>query len=518
MAAKKRAYDVIVVGSGATGGWASKVLTEHGLEVLLLDAGSRADRPDRSGNLTQVRDELHGTSVDRQPIQSRCYAFGPHTQRAFVDDCDNPYETPAGEPFTWIRMRAIGGRLLSWGGVALRMSDRQFKAATLDGSGVDWPISYADLRPYYDEVERFIGVCGIEDQLPDIPNGCFIPLQLSKTELRFKHAVESAWPERRVTGLRRVLRIQPAAADSTRQHLAVLQQEALRTITAAERTGKLTLRGSSIVSRIVTNRDGTRAEGVEYLDGQSGSPFIATARVVVLCASTIETTRILLNSKSKPHPDGIGNSHGVLGKYLADHTVLSVMGVRGGTCARQGNIYIPSCRSVDSRNRPFVRAYGIQGTIGSSGARATACQLVSFGEVLPRASNTVTLSEAVKDRWGIPVPRITCRYSESELAMAAEQLQEASKILVAAGYDVLSNPPALEPGSSIHEVGTARMGADRRSSVLNEYNQCWDVPNLFVTDGAAFPSTGFQNPTLTMMALTVRACHYLVKEYGRGAW
>jgi choline dehydrogenase-like flavoprotein len=492
-------FDAIIVGSGATGSWAAKLLTESGLTVLLLEAGAP---------LAEVASDY----AARQSVQSRCYAFNCNTRHLFVDDVDNPYETPPESPFVWIRTRLVGGRTLLWHRVALRMSDRQFKAASLDGFGADWPIGYADLQSYYAAAERFLGVCGIEANIDEIPDGCFQPASLSAPVQLFQQAVQREWPDRYVTALRRAREDYP---DCLGGYPACSAGAAL---SAADSTSRLTLRAGSVVSRIICAGGGQWAEGVEYVDRLSGATRAVHGKVVILCASTIETTRIMLNSTSQWHPDGIGNSNGLLGRYLTEHiSGVGAIGLRRGECDGTSELYIPNFRNRNGKSETFLRGYGIQGYINPYPDRTVQCTLVSFGEMLSRAENTVSLGNT-RDRWGIPVPRVTLRNSDNEIEMARDQAEQSARILRCAGFDVTGVNGLNPTGGSLHEVGTARMGSDPQTSILNSYNQCWGVPNLFVTDGAAFPSLGPQNPTLTMMALTGRACAYISTEFRRGAW
>ncbi len=501
-----RSYDAIVVGSGATGGWAAKQLTESGLRVALLEAG-QSPSPDQD-----TTDARAGAS-ERQPIQSQCYAYTPETSHLFVDDLDNPYSCPEDAPFNWIRGRQIGGRLHTWAGMSVRMSDYQFKAASNDGIGEDWPISHADLAPYYGLVERYLKVSGTRARLPQLPDGLFLePQPPSAAEQGFKSAVERRWPTRAVT----TGRLAQIPADAT--------------LAAAQRTGRLTLFPNSVASRVLTDTGGYRARAVAFVDRPTGHEREVDAGVIFLCASTIESTRLLLNSASSDHPTGLGNSCGVLGHFLMDHTFgVGVGGVvpraSGGGPRLFGDCITPAFRNITEPEVEFIRGYGIQTHLRPAERRRLhrlrrrvrpgggRFWMQSFGEVLPRFENHISVDPDAVDAWGIPAARIECRYGENELQMAADQLHCSTEMAEAAGFHVDESHQALAPpGSSVHELGTARMGSDRSSSVLNRHNQSWDVPNLFVTDGSCFTSSGFQNPTLTMMAITARACDFAIEQ------
>ena len=505
-----RSFDAIVVGSGATGGLAAKQLTAGGLRVALLEAGGPASESDARLDPDEA--------AERQRIQSRCFAYEPEASHLFVDDVDNPYSCPDDVPFNWIRGRQLCGRLHTWARASVRMSDYQLKAASRDGRGEDWPISYADLAPHYDLVERHLEVTGRRAGLPQLPDGQFLaPPPRSTAEQRLTAAVEAAWPTRAVTTAR--LAGAPVSA----------------ALEAAAGSGRLTLLSNSIVRRVLTGNDGSEARGVAYVDRHSGSEHEVEARLVLLCASTIESTRILLNSASSEHPAGLGNSSGVLGRFLMDHTFgISVEGVVpravGGEEGLQGDCVTPAFRNITEPDVEFLRGYSVQTHFRPAERRRfhrlrrlvrlgqTRFFMQSFGEVLPRFENRVTLEPGAVDAWGIPTVRIECRYGENERQMAADQLRCSLAIAAAAGFEVDgTSADLLPPGSSVHELGTARMGADPASSVLNRHNQCWDVPNLFVTDGAAFTSSGFQNPTLTMMALTSRACDFALARLRDGS-
>lgn len=527
-------WDVVVVGAGATGGWAAKKLTEAGLRVLLLEAGPELDaqkefRRIALGALPRAADggvalsnleavKAAGESPlpnDRQWIQQECCAFEPATRHLFVDDIDNPYATAEGKPFTWIRMRLVGGRTALWNRVALRLSDRELNAAALDGWGECWPISYDDLRPSYDEVERFIGVYGNADGLPGLPDGCFLePPALSRTEQGFKREVEELRPPRRVVRLRQVGLTQPGV-DLTDPRAVPYFCSAASTIAAAKQTGRTTLRSNAVVSHIV--RNGRRAAGVAFVDSQTGERHEACARVVLLCASALESTRILLNS-------GLTGSSGALGHYLTDHVAgLAVVARRKRKAderpdapGERRGLYVPNFSNLPGHRAKFVRGFGVQVEL-----RVVADEVhyrsVAFGEMLPRRENHVRIEQSLEDRWGIPALRIDATHSENEASMSREMVAEMIRMAECGGFEItFVNSDPAPPGRSVHECGTARMGREPGQSVLNPFNACWEMPNLFVTDGAAFPSVGYQNPTLTMMALTVRTCGHVLAEMNAG--
>lgn len=506
-------FDAVVVGAGACGTYAARELTERGLSVALLEAGPNLPFP-------EIVPPPPGEPLasERQPVQARCYAFGGQTAHLFVDDVDNPYTYPPEKPFDWIRGRQVGGRLHTWGRMCLRMSDLELKAASRDGIGVDWPIGYADLAPYYDRVETRLRVCGAPEGLPQVPDGSFFtPPHLSSGERRFKAAVEARWPTRRVIGAR--IALAPPG-------------EMLAT---AQASGRLTLLPDAVASEVSSGAGG-RAEGVIYVERESGVRREVRGRLVFLCASAIESTRLLLHSESRLHPNGLGNSSGLVGRYLMDHTYgIGLRGIAPQRVEAPGSstLYgcaIPGFRNVTEPASGFARSYGVElqvhtpeaGWLGRLRARRDrlpgAFWMSSFGEVLPRYENRVTLNRDRTDAWGVPVAHVECAYGENERAMAADQVACLTEMATAAGFDIEETFTELgNPGLSVHEMGTARMGADPTESVLNGYAQSWDVPNLFVTDGACFVSGGFQNPTLTMLAITARACERAVDQLRNGA-
>ncbi|WP_437926538.1 GMC family oxidoreductase [Sorangium sp. So ce291] len=517
-----------MVGSGATGGWAAKELGESGLDVLVLDAGRKPHLStyikDRRAYQATLKRKL-----ERQPVQSKHggYRTAPSF---FVDDRENPYTTPNDKPFYWIRGRQVGGRSLTWGGVALRLSDYEFKAASRDGFGIDWPISHADLDAYYGKVERFHGVRGRRDRLPQLPDGCFNPPpRLSEGELLFKDAVTRRWRDRAVINSR-------AIPGAPLPHDGVLTKwpafsSVGSTLAAALRTGRTTVRPDAIACHILVDGDTGKAKGVRFIDRKTHRVHEAFGRVIVLCASTIETTRLMLNSADRLHPNGLGNSSGLLGKCLMDHPTVRLFGTvphrrRGKRQSKFGGpnaIYIPRFRNINQRENDFIRGYGIWGAVDRDldflrlGADVVPFAFWASLEMLANSKNQVTLDKGVNDAWGIPVARIECSYSDNELKMIQDAQDSLREMAEQAGFEpALDRTGSTPPGLWVHEVGTAPMGTDPRTSVLNPFNQCWDVRNLFVTDGACWVSGGCQNPTLTMMAITARACDVIVRQLKRG--
>jgi choline dehydrogenase-like flavoprotein len=515
MSGSESTYDAIVVGSGASGSWAVKELTEGGLKVVLLEAGRNLDiahdfpadaEVGGMGIVGRVKSAIQG-----QHVQARCGLFSETTKRFYVSDKENPYTTTRGKKFLWFRGRQLGGRLHTWCRHVPRMSNYELKAASVRGDGVDWPLSYEDLAPYYDIVERTLGVYGKPAGIPNCPDGQFIgPAKTTKIEEAFLTNLETRLPNVRVTYGRIV------KYDNERVPLP---------IRLALATGRLDMRTDAIVSRLLIDAQSGKATGVEYIERLTKNTQAVHGKVVVLCASAIESVRILLNSQCANHPSGVGGSSGLLGRYLCDHVMFAQAGrvAKGdvepapnedGVDSRSPGLYIPSFCEKESKN--FPGGYGIQVSIGRGTPWWSMC---AFGEMQPRYENHVSLDPTVKDAWGIPVPRIECGHSQDEVNMVAHMKRRLPEIAAAGGLQVdtifklVRSSNLFKPGKAIHETGGARMGDKPDNSVLNSYCQCWDADNVFVTDGACFVSPGFQNPTLTMMALTVRACQFIVRQH-----
>ena len=556
----QEAFDAVVVGSGATGGWVAKQLTEAGLRVAVLEAGRKLDpSQDYTEHKRPYDMPLRGRRLGtqerqtRQPVQSRCYQCDEYTNHLFVDDTEHPYTTPVDRPFDWIRGRHVGGKSILWARQSYRLSDYDFKAASRDGFGVDWPIDYEEIAPYYDRVDRFVGVSGQAEGLPQLPDGQFLPpMALTCGEEILKKAIAERFGRTltigRVAILTRALNGRPAChycgPCSRGCVTGSYYSSPHSTLPAADATGQLTLISNAVVSHVVTGDDG-KCRGVYYVDRLTRNHREVQGKMVVLCASTLESTRIMLNSRTSSQPEGIANSSGALGHYLMDHVMgggaAGVLPVLKGVPDTRGNrpngIYIPRFRNIDTRRDAFLRGYGFQGrALLSKWGHATdlpgfgadfkrrvkeqrpwQVSLGGFGECLPRFENYCELDADRVDAWGIPVLHISAAFGDNERTMVTDMADTAAEMLEAAGAeDITRNEDISPPGLAIHEVGTARMGTDPATSVLNRWQQAHDVSNLFVMDGSVYPSSACQNPTITLMALAARACDYLVDEYRAG--
>jgi choline dehydrogenase-like flavoprotein len=521
---KAAPWDVLIIGSGATGGWAAYELGRHGLKVLVLEAGpDEMDAPRHLPELTLRLKRNIDRVLRRRRTQSRHQAYWELDPSLFVIDTHHPYETAPGKDFQWVRTRSVNGRLLTWGGVGVRTSDYEFLAPSQDGFGEPWPFGYAELAPHFERIDEFFPVYGERDGLPQLPDGKYVGApKLTDAERAFQRMACTNLGRSVIAG--RGVLVRPHARLRGEPPPPSPVREAIR------RFG-VSLRADSVVSHVVVGQHG-RATGVAFFDRTTRQAEEVSARAVVVCASTLESARILLNSRSPQHPDGLGNSSGTLGHYLMDHPAVHVGGYAPGK--RDGrwddgyggpkNIMVPRFHNLE--NRPggaFLRGYGTFGIIGRTNATADDCDadevpfsLVSHGEMLPRFENHVSLHPERRDRWGIPILRIDCSFSDNEIALQKQMIESLKEIVHAAGGRPSGAAHYIAPGGFVHEMGTARMGNDSRTAVLNGYAQCWDAANVFVMDGAAWPSGAWQNPTFTMMAIAGRGSEHLVNELKAG--
>jgi len=550
-------YDALIVGSGITGGWAAKELTEKGLNVLILEAG-RTILPEQDYvehvPIWELKYRYWDNRAERQltqPVQRECYyACDEYSHSFFVNDLDNPYSTESGKPFSWIRGRQVGGKSITWGRQSYRWSDLDFEANLREGIAVDWPIRYQDLAPWYDYVEEFAGISGQPEGLPQLPDGKFLPpMQMTCVEQDLRNAIAKHYDDRIVTMgrsavLTRVHKGRAACHYCGICHRGCITQSYFSslnsTLPAAQKTGRLTIRPYSVVHSLAFDSKSRRISGIRVIDAQTKSTIEFKGHIVFLCASTLESTRILLNSATPEFPNGLANSSGELGHNLMDHHMGSGAGgfmpghedkMPFGN--RPNGIYIPRFRNVSSKEKDFLRGYGFQGGgsregwnrgLRMPGFGADFKKMLSapgpwyvnvggFGECLPNRSNYVEVDAEKLDAWGIPTLKIHCEWSENERAMSSDIAEQGAEMLAAAGAREISSWQNMTPpGLAIHEMGTARMGRDPKTSVLNAHNQAHDVKNLFLPDGSCMVSSSCVNPSLTYMALTARACDYAVSQ------
>jgi choline dehydrogenase-like flavoprotein len=554
-------YDAIVVGSGMTGGWAAKELTEKGLKTLVLEAG-RPTIPEKDyvEHVPPWDVKFRGMRDRRkleedQPIQSLCYACDEWSSKFFVSDKENPYTTESGKPFRWIRGRQVGGRSIMWGRQTYRWSDLDFEANLRDGIAIDWPIRYADIEPWYNYVEEFIGISGEALGLPHLPDSKFLPpMVLNPAEVVVKEAVAKNFgPERVLTIGRAAILTKPHNGRAACHYCGPCERGCITrsyfssvnaTLPAAQKTGKMTLRPYSIVHSVSFDARTRRVTGIRVIDANTRATVEFRAKLVFLCASTFESVRILFNSSTPEFSNGLANSSGELGHNIMDHVkgggaAATIPGIEDKVEAgkRPNGIYIPRFRNVKTKQNGFIRGYGLQGGGGRDGWQRGILQtgfgadfknsltqpgpwhfnFQGYGECLPNHKNYAEIDKDKVDAWGVPVLKIRCAFSENEFALRKDMSITAAEMLAAAGAkDIVPFTDDDPPGFSVHEMGTARMGRDAKTSVLNAHNQSHDIKNLFITDGGAMVSSSCVNPSLTYMALTARACDYAVQQMKKG--
>jgi choline dehydrogenase-like flavoprotein len=555
----EQTYDAIVVGSGISGGWAAKELTEKGLKVLLLERGR---------NIEHIKDYVaarkhpwevpHRGEVTQEmflshPVLRRDYVLNELNLDYWADEAESPYVEK--KPFDWYRGYHVGGRSLMWGRQSYRLSDDDFEANAKEGIAVDWPIRYKDLEPWYTYVEKFAGISGSNENIPHLPDGHFLPpMEMNCVEKDVSASIRKHYNGQRHMIIGRVANLTAPIQERYQCQyrskcwlgcpFGAYFSTQSSTLPAAMKTGNLTLRPWSIVTRVLYDKDTKKATGVEILDAVDNKTVEFKSKIVFLCASSFNSTWVLMNSATDVWPDGLGSSSGELGHNVMDHHFRT--GAEGDVDGyedkyyygrRPTGIYIPRFRNLQGEKRDYVRGFGYQGAASRSNWRREVAELGigadlkealtepgkwsmginAFGEILPYHDNRITLNKEVKDKWGLPVLAMDCKLGDNEMKMREDMRNDAAEMLTAAGLkNVRTYDNGYTMGQGIHEMGTARMGRDPKTSVLNQYNQVWDAKNVYVTDGASMTSAGNQNPSLTYMALTARAAEHAVQELKKG--
>ncbi|MFY7835707.1 MAG: GMC oxidoreductase [Novosphingobium sp.] len=558
-------FDAIVIGSGISGGISAKELTERGLKVLVIERGRKIEHvtdymdsqmPWELPNNNAIPEE----ELERDyPVQRHCYAVNAATKKFWVKDSEHPYTTPTDRPFSWIRGYHLGGRSIMWGRQSYRLSPMDFEANAKDGHGVDWPIRYDDLAPWYSHVEKFIGVAGSKEYLPQLPDGEFLPpFAMTDGEKLFKASVEEKFAGRKVIiGRNANLSVaQPHHEELGRtscQNRSICERgcsfganhtSLSSSLPAAERTGNLTIVTDAIVHSLMQDPATGRITSVRVIDARTMKGRTYEAKLFFLNASAFGSAQILLNSRNEANPRGLCNKSDQVGRNIMDHVYgLTTVGImprypkdsyyRG---RRPTGIYIPRYRNVTEAGDGFLRGYGYQGAVVRQGGMPDAgigigqsikdrnrkigpwvSYISGFGEMLPHPDNRLTLNEKRKDKWGIPLLHIDAELRENERKMVSQIMADGKAMIEGAGGMVVmqSSEPGT-PGLGIHEMGTARMGRDPNTSVFNGFNQAHEAANLFCTDGAVMTSSGCQNPSLTYMAMSARAAHNAVEMLKEG--
>ena len=558
---EQNSFDAIVVGSGMSGGWAAKELTEKGLKTLVLERGRMVRHPDYPTATKDPWELPYGNRITqetrhRKPVQSRTGYPTPANQHWFVDDLDNPYVEE--QPFDWLRGYHVGGRSLMWARQSYRFGPLDFEANAKEGVGVPWPVTYDEIAPWYDKAEIFAGISGSVEGLYQLPDGKFLPPHdLNCVEVDFKKRLDEKLGRKLIIGRCANLTAPLTHNESPQRGTCQARNMCIRgcpfggyfssvsaTLPSAERTGNMTLKPNQIVYELIYDNDKGKATGVRVLDSETGKQTDYFAKIVFLCASALGSAYIMLNSTSSRFPNGFGNDSGELGHNIMDHNKpgnsnASVEGYLdvAYTGRRPNGFYIPRYRNVGKDKRGYLRGFGYQGRAARSnynrfndtplmGAELKKAALepgpwtvgmTAFGEILPYHENYARLDRDKKDKHGLPLLVVNAVVRENERKMEEDMKNDAAEMLEAAGYkNVTVKSDAYHVGNSIHESGTARMGNDPKKSVLNKFNQVHACKNVFVTDGSFMPSFGCQNPSLTYMAFTARAADHAVNELKKG--
>lgn len=558
-AEKENEYDAIVVGTGISGGWAAKELTEKGIKTLVLERGRMVKHPDYPTATKDPWDFPYNDQLTQEQLkdyekQNRTgYTIRQSLKHWWVKDTENPYTEV--KRFDWMRGYHVGGRSIMWGRQSYRLSEMDFEANGKEGIGVDWPVRYKDLAPWYDHVEKFIGVSGHADGIPQLPDGIFLPpMELNCAELHLKKELSDKF--NRLLTIGRTAHATAPLPHSPQRGTCQFRNLCMRgcpfggyfssvssTLPAAEKTGKMTLRPNSIVYEIIYDEKKGKATGVKVLDAETGEQHEFYARVIFLCASTMGSAFVMMNSVSNRFPTGFGNDSGELGHNIMDHHLGAGAGgeVEGFddkyySGRRANGFYIPRYRNLGKNDRDYIRGFGYQGAGSRNGWFHSVKELAigadlkklattpgkwsigmgGFGEMLPSHDNKVYINKELKDKYGLPTLTFDVEYKENELKMRVDMKNDAAEMLEAAGVkNVTMHDDPKGPGIGIHEMGTARMGNDPKTSVLNKWNQVHACKNVFVTDGSFMTSSACQNPSLTYMAFTARAANYAAEELNK---
>jgi choline dehydrogenase-like flavoprotein len=558
---ESNSFDAIVVGSGMSGGWAAKELTEKGLKTLVLERGRMVRHPDYPTATKDPWDLPYGNRITqetrhRKPVQSRTGYPTPANQHWFVDDLDNPYVEE--QPFDWLRGYHVGGRSLMWARQSYRFGPLDFEANAKEGVAIPWPVTYDEIAPWYDKAEIFAGISGSVEGLYQLPDGKFLPPHdLNCVEIDFKKRLDDKLGRKLIIGRCANLTAPLTHNESPQRGTCQARNMCIRgcpfggyfssvsaTLPSAERTGNMTLLPNQIVYELIYDKDKGKATGVRVLDAETGKQTDYFARIVFLCASALGSAYIMLNSTSSRFPNGFGNDSGELGHNIMDHNKPgnSNANVEGYldvayTGRRPNGFYIPRYRNVGKDKRDYLRGFGYQGRAARSNynrfndtplmgpeLKKAALEpgpwtigMTAFGEILPYHENYARLDRDKKDKHGLPLLVVNAVVRENERKMEKDMKNDAAEMLEAAGFkNVTVKSDSYNVGNSIHESGTARMGNDPKKSVLNKFNQVHACKNVFVTDGSFMPSFGCQNPSLTYMAFTARAADHAVNELKKG--